>query len=52
MALQLTPPAFTLLEGGGVPSAQLAMLLGFVYLKLRWFVLGSGQPRTDAWLWV
>jgi len=30
--------AFTLLEGGGVRSARLAMLLGFGYLKLQCFV--------------
>ena len=50
--LRITPPAFTLLEGGGVPSAWLGMLLGFVSLKLPRFVLGLGQPRTNAWLWV
>ena len=50
--LYTTPPAFTLLEGGGVTSAQLAMLFGIECLKLGWFGLGSGQPRTDAWFWV
>ena len=51
-ACRTTPPAFTLLEGGGVRSARLAMLLRFMYLKLRCFVRGSGQPRTDTWFWV
>jgi len=32
---QVTPPAFTLLEGGGVESARLGLILGFVSSKLR-----------------
>ena len=52
LKLQPTPPAFTLLEGGGVESAWLVLILGFVSLKFRRFVRRSGQPRTDAWLWI
>ena len=33
-------------------SARLVMLVGFEYLKLPRFVRGSGQPRTNARLWV